>query len=53
MIFIAHISRYNGLYRKPLTKRLIIQSADFSTAYDGLVKDYPDWGINMFWREYC
>jgi len=52
MTFIAHISKWNGLNRARKKKRLIIEAIDFSTAYDKVEDDYPDWQINMFWPEY-
>ena len=52
MKFVAHISKWNGLNRKPLKKRLVIDSIDFSTAYNKVEADYPEWQINMFWTQY-
>ena len=51
MRFVVHLTKWNGLNRKRLKKRLVVEGVNFSTAYDKVEEDFPEWQINMFWPE--
>ena len=45
--FVFHLQQYLGNRFK--RKRIEFDAKDTPTAYDQVKRDYPEWGISMFW----